>query len=150
MRIYVAITGDLFHYGHVAFLKSARTFGTELIVGVCSDADVSKYKRKPIMSLSERVSVIAACKYVDQVIPAAPAVTSVTFIEKHEIDLVVASKAYSSAVLEQYYGDPLKLEILKLVEYTDNVSTTEIIKRCYDMYLRTDGKLGKFWWVPVL
>lgn len=144
MRIYVVITGDLFHYGHVAFLKRAKTFGTELIVGVCSDAEVSKYKRKPIMSLSERISVIAACKYVNQVIPAAPPITSASFIEKHDIDLVVATKAYSSAILEQYYGDPLKLEILKLVDYTDNISTTKIIKRCYDLYTKTDGKLGKF------
>ena len=143
VRIYVAITGDLFHHGHVAFLKSARAFGTELIVGVCSDADVEKYKRRPIMSLSERTFVIQACKYVDQVIPAAPAITSKTFIKEHNIDLVVATKAYSSTVLEQYYGDPLKLGILRLVEYTNNISTTEIIKRCYDIYTRTDGNLGQ-------
>ena len=61
---YVAITGDLFHCGHVAFLKKAKTFGGDLIVGVHSDADVSKYKGQPIMSLTERVSVIEACKYV--------------------------------------------------------------------------------------
>ena len=61
---YVAITGDLFHCGHVAFLKNAKTFGGDLIVGVHSDADVSKYKGQPIMSLTERVCVIEACKYV--------------------------------------------------------------------------------------
>jgi len=143
MRIYVAITGDLFHFGHVAFLESARAFGTDLIVGVCSDADVSEYKRRPIMSLDERVSVISACKYVDEVIPAAPAVTSAAFIQKHDIDVVVATKAYSGAVLQQYYGDPLRLNILRLVDYTDNVSTTQIIKRCYDTYTRTNGNLGR-------
>ena len=88
MRVYVAITGDLFHYGHVAFLKNAKTFGEDLIVGVISDADVSKYKRQPVMSLTERVSVIEACKYVDQVIPATPAVTSAALIQKNNIDVV--------------------------------------------------------------
>ena len=143
MRVYVAITGDLFHYGHVAFLKRAKHFGTDLIVGICSDADVSKYKRQPIMSLTERVAVIEACRYVDEVIPAAPAVTSAAFIQKHDIDLVVATKAYSSSVLQEYYGDPLRLNLLQLVDYTDSVSTTEIIKRCYAIYSRTKGNLGK-------
>ena len=143
MRVYVAITGDLFHYGHVAFLKTAKAFGEDLIVGVCSDADVSKYKRQPIMSLTERVSVIEACKYVDQVIPAAPAVTSAAFIQKNNIDVVVATKAYSNTVLQKYYGDPLRLNILQLVGYTDSVSTSQIIKRCHDIYIRSKGNLGK-------
>ena len=41
MRIYASVTGDLFHYGHVAFFKSARAFGISLTVGICSNADVS-------------------------------------------------------------------------------------------------------------
>lgn len=143
MRVYVAITGDLFHYGHVAFLKRAKSFGTYLLVGVCSDADVSKYKRQPIMSLNERVVVIEACKYVDQVIPAAPAVTSAALIQKYNIDVVVATKAYSKAVLQEYYNDPLRLNVLQLVDYTETVSTTQIIKRCHDIYSRSNGNLGQ-------
>ena len=143
VRVYVAITGDLFHHGHVAFLKRAKTFGKDLIVGVCSDADASKYKRQPIMSLTERVAVIEACKYVDQVIPAAPSVTSAAFIQKHNIDLVVATKAYSSSVLQEYYSDPLRLNLLQLVDYTDSISTTQIIKRCHAIYSRTKGNLGQ-------
>ena len=144
MRVYVVITGDLFHYGHVAFLKNAKSLGTHLTVGVCSDAEVAEYKRNPIMSLAERVSVIEACKYVDDVISAAPAVTTATFVQKNNIDLVVATKAYSSDILRKYYGEPLRLNMLKLVEYTDSISTTQIIKRCYDFYTRSNGNLGRF------
>lgn len=143
MRVYIAVTGDLFHYGHVAFFQSAKTFGTDLIVGVCSDADVTLYKRKPIMSLAERISVIEACKYVDEVIPSAPAVTSEAFIKTNNIDVVVATTAYSSDVLHKYYGDPLRLNILEQVDYTDSISTTQIIKRCHAMYSRTNGNLGR-------
>ena len=143
MRVYVLIVGDLFHYGHVAFLKNAKTFGEDLIVGVISDADVSKYKRQPIMSLTERVSVIEACKYVDQVIPAAPAVTSAAFIQKNNIDVVVASKSYSNTEMQKWYGELLRLNLLQLVDYTDSVSTTQIIRRCHDLYLRSQGNLGE-------
>ena len=41
--IYVDMIGDLFHYGHVEFLKNARKLGDKLIVGVHSDETNKKY-----------------------------------------------------------------------------------------------------------
>jgi glycerol-3-phosphate cytidylyltransferase-like family protein len=89
------------------------------------------------MSLTVRVSVIEACKYVDQVIRAAPAVTSAASIQKNNIDVVVASKSYSNTELQKWYGELLRLNLLQFVDYTDSVSTTEIIKRCHANYSRT-------------
>ena len=143
MRIYVSVTGDLFHYGHINFFKKAREFGKHLTVGVCSDSEVSSYKRRPIMSLDERVAAIEACKYVDDTIPAAPPETTETFIRQHKIDIVVATKAYSSDVLQRYYRDPISLNILRLIDYTDGISSTEIIRRCYSAYKGVNGQLGK-------
>ena len=94
MRVYVAITGDLFHYGHVAFLKSAKSFGTDLIVGVCSDADVSKYKRPPIMSLNERIAVIESCKYVDEVIIYCTEADLLDIINMYPINVRILGEEY--------------------------------------------------------
>ena len=68
MRVYVCVTGDLFHYGHIRFFKKAREFGNKLIVGICSDEYVSAYKRRPILSLRERSEVIRNCALVDEVV----------------------------------------------------------------------------------
>jgi cytidyltransferase-like protein len=62
-RVYVDMVGDLFHMGHVEFLRSARAFGDWLVAGVLSDEVVASYKRMRIMTLAERVAVIAACRY---------------------------------------------------------------------------------------
>ena len=45
-RKVVFVTGvyDLFHYGHVRFLKEAKKFGDFLLVGVHTDEAVNKYK----------------------------------------------------------------------------------------------------------
>ncbi|MFT5115462.1 MAG: cytidyltransferase-like protein [Parasphingorhabdus sp.] len=72
VRVYCVITADLFHFGHVRFLKAALAYGDQLIVGLCSDRDVERYKRKPILTLAERTEVVTACKYVHQLIPSAP------------------------------------------------------------------------------
>tara|TARA_A100001234_G_scaffold217798_1_gene225747 strand:+ start:1247 stop:1684 length:438 start_codon:yes stop_codon:yes gene_type:complete len=133
-KIYVCITGDLFHSGHISFLKKARNFGDYLVVGVCSDEDVAAYKWPPILNLNQRVAVIESCNLVDEVIPNAPPSTRENFIKNHKIDLVIATKAYSEADLKKYYGDPLKMEILKLVDYHEGISTSSIVERCAEQF----------------
>jgi len=143
IRVYVCVTGDLFHFGHVKFFKRARTFGDQLIVGICSDEAVAEYKRTPVMLLNERVEVISACKYVDEVIISAPAVTSRQLIESNQLDVVVATKAYSEHSIQKYYSDAKNLGILRLVDYEPGISSTEIIHRCYNLYRLSNGNLGK-------
>ena len=88
-RVYVDMVGDLFHMGHVEFLKAAREFGDWLVVGVLSDEVASAYKRRPIMTLAERVAVVEACRYVDEVVPNAPYIVTTEFLDEHDISLVV-------------------------------------------------------------
>ena len=61
-RVYLDMVGDLFHAGHVALRRAAREHGHRVIVGVLSDDDAASYKRRPVMSLDERVEVVAACR----------------------------------------------------------------------------------------
>ena len=142
-RVYANMTGDLLHYGHIAFFKRARNYGTHLIIGVHSDEDVKKYKRNPIMNLRERIAVIEACSLINEVIPKAPLITTKKFIKYHKIDTVVATEAYSAETLEFYYGDPKQMGILKLVKYQSGISTTEIIKRCGQFLSSEKGSLEK-------
>ena len=51
VRVYVDMVGDLFHAGHVALLREARSHGDRLVVGVLSDETAASYKRRPIMTL---------------------------------------------------------------------------------------------------
>jgi glycerol-3-phosphate cytidylyltransferase len=64
-------TFDLFHAGHVAMLKEAKTQCDFLIVGLVSDPTISHpiTKNKPIQTLFERWLQVSSCKYVDQIIP---------------------------------------------------------------------------------
>ena len=133
-RIYVAVTGDLFHYGHVSFFKKAKEFGDYLIVGVCSDKDVGTYKWPPVLNLAQRVEMIKYCTLVNEVIPGAPPETTENFIKDHQIDLVVATKAYSQEIINKFYKDPQKMNILKLVEYEEGISTSYIVEKCAKLF----------------
>jgi cytidyltransferase-like protein len=134
VRVYVDIVGDLFHAVHVEFLKKARSLGDYLIVGVHTDDVVEGYKRRPILSLEERVKVVEACKYVDEVVIGAPIGPSEAFLKEHQIDCVVHGDDFNKDMLHLQYGDALKLGIFRSVPYTPGISSTQIIQRIVDRY----------------
>jgi cytidyltransferase-like protein len=128
-RVYLDMVGDLFHAGHVNLLRAAREFGDWVIVGVLDDEVVASYKRRPIMTLDERVTVIAACRYVDQVIPRAPDVMTKDFLDAYDIGLVLHGDDASPEVCQAQYGAAMREGKLRLVRYTAGISTTDLINR---------------------
>lgn len=128
-RVYVDMVGDLFHGGHVAMLRRARALGDELLVGICSDDATASYKRKPVLTLDERVAVISACRYVDDVWPDCPLRLERRHIVEKGIDLVVHGDDWPDEHLRQYYGVPMDLGIFQTMPSTPSISTSMIIGR---------------------
>lgn len=129
-RIFVDVTCDLFHYGHVNFFKKVKEYlpNVYLIVGVHPDSDCEAYKRKPIMNHAERCESVRNCKYVDEVVENSPIGVTEQFIKDHQIDLVIHGDDIDTDSLEQY-SVPIELGIMRYVSYTPGISTSEIIQR---------------------
>ncbi len=128
-RVYVDMVGDLFHAGHVALLRAARELGDHLVVGVLSDETATAYKRRPIMTLAERVAVIQACRYVDEVIPDAPNRLTLAFLTEHKLSLVVHGDEVDAGAVAEVYGPAATTGRLRLVPRTGGISTTDLIAR---------------------
>ena len=66
----VIVTGgfDPLHSGHIAYFNAAKELGDKLVVGLNSDAWLSRKKGRPFMSWYERSKIIQALKVVDFVI----------------------------------------------------------------------------------
>jgi rfaE bifunctional protein nucleotidyltransferase chain/domain len=62
---------DLLHRGHVEYLYAARELGDQLVVGVNTDDSVRRLKGegRPVMSLEDRLYVLAGLACVDGVTP---------------------------------------------------------------------------------
>lgn len=136
IKVYVDVVGDLFHAGHVAFFKQAKELGDYLIVGVIKDDLVTDYKRQPILTNEERVAIIEACRYVDEVIPNAPLGVTEELIEDYHIDLVVHGDDFDEKKVNAQYLPALQRGIFRLVPYTKGISTSDIIDR---ILLRVDN-----------
>lgn len=69
MKLIVVSGGfDPIHSGHIAYFKSAKSYGEKLIVALNSDAWLERKKGKFFMPYNERKSIVSSIKYVDEVI----------------------------------------------------------------------------------
>jgi ethanolamine-phosphate cytidylyltransferase len=131
-RVYVDMVGDLFHAGHVKLLREARRHGDWLIVGVLSDETAASYKRRPIMTLAERVAVIESCRYVDEVIADSPDRVTQEFLDEHGITKVVHGDDLAPEGAGFIYGPAVAAGTFVYVPRASGISTTQLIQRVLD------------------
>lgn len=67
--IYTGGTFDLFHRGHVNFLKQCKKIANRVVVSLNTDEFIKSFKgHYPVISYEDRKEVLLGCKYVDEVI----------------------------------------------------------------------------------
>lgn len=131
-RVYADGVFDLFHAGHLSFLKKAREVGganVSLIIGVITD-EAAGWKRRPIIPHAQRLEMLRNCKLVDEVIEDPPLVLTEDFLDRYKIARVVHGDDDQQ---EEFFRVPRERKIMVYVPYAREgvmaVSTSEIIAR---------------------
>ena len=125
--VYTAGTWDLFHIGHLNLLKSSKEKGDFLIVGVSTDELVESYKgSKPIIPLAERMAMIEACQFVDEVI-IQHSLLEISQLEKLNADILTIGDDWVGKYLEgiEWFKNNPSKEVVFL-PYTKHISSTKI------------------------
>lgn len=127
---YTTGTFDLFHSGHVNFLRMAKELCGDngiLIVGVTSDELGTLEKNKtPIISLKDRMAVVEACRYVDKVVVHNDRNgDKISPYNKYRFDRVFIGDDYIDD--EKYNDLPNKIPVkVFFLGYSHHISSTEI------------------------
>ena len=131
MCIYTDMCGDLFHFGHVRFLKNCKALfpNTRLIVGVHNDVTIQNYKRTPVCTHEERVEVVRSCRHVDEVYENAPLIVTPLLLAQLGVDIVVHANGINDELKQTMYGEVIKLGMYREVSRIVGISTTTIISR---------------------
>lgn len=88
-RVITYGTFDLFHIGHLNLLKRAKALGDYLIVAVSSDEfNLQKGKVCKIKD-TDRMQIVEAIKYVNQVIPETSWDQKIEDVKKYDVDVFV-------------------------------------------------------------
>ena len=130
-RVYVAMSADIIHPGHLNIIKEASKLG-DVTVGVLTDAAIASYKRLPYMTYEQRSAVVRALKGVVEVIPQEQ-LDYIPNLLKLKPDFVVHGTDWRKGVqakTRQRVIDTLATWGGKLVEpeYTEGISSTQLNK----------------------
>jgi len=82
-------TFDLFHFGHLRLLERAKALGDYLIVAVSTDEFNAIKGKQCTYPYEHRSQIVAAIKYVDEVIPEKNWEQKVEDVKKHNVDIFV-------------------------------------------------------------
>jgi glycerol-3-phosphate cytidylyltransferase len=138
LRVYTGGTFDLFHAGHVNFLKRCHEIAGiagQVIVSLNTDSFIQEYKNKqPVCNDQERYDVVSACKYVNQVIWNSGGTDSKPAILLVQPDIIAIGSDwalkdyYQQMDFEQSWLDKLNISLI-YIPYTQGISSTEIKAR---------------------
>ena len=115
-------TFDLFHIGHLNLLQHLREMGDRLVVGISTDEFNRIKGKKTIMPFEQRMQIVQAIRYVDEVFPEESWEQKVADVKKYHASVF--------AIGEDWVGkfDFLKeydVEVIYLPR-TEGISSTQI------------------------
>jgi phosphoenolpyruvate phosphomutase / 2-hydroxyethylphosphonate cytidylyltransferase len=127
--VYVGMSADLVHPGHLNVLARASELG-EVTIGLLTDAAIASYKRLPYMTFEQRKAVVGSLKGVARVVPQET-LDYVPNLRSYKPDYVVHGDDWRTGVqapVRQRVIDALAEwdgELVE-VEYTKGISSTQL------------------------
>ena len=119
---------DLFHIGHLNLLRRAKDNCDYLVVGVSTDELVLKYKgKKPIIPFDERVEIVRAIRYVDEVVPQTT-LKKIDAWEKIKFNKLFHGNDWKGTGLYNEIQEELSKVGVEMVffQYTSGISSTKL------------------------
>ena len=128
--VYVAMSADLIHVGHLNIINIAAKYG-KVTIGLLTDRSIASYKRVPIMEYNHRHTIISSIKNVDKVVPQETH-DYVTNLKKIKPDFVVHGDDWKNGIQKKIRARVLKTIQSwggKLIEpkYTQGISSSKLI-----------------------
>jgi len=130
-KVYVGMSADLIHPGHLNIIKEAQKLG-EVTIGLLTDKAIASYKRLPFLTFDQRKIIIENIKGVENVI-SQETLDYVPNLKNLKPDYVVHGDDWKKGVqsltrqrvidaLSEWGGELIE------VEYTKGISSTQLNK----------------------
>lgn len=120
--VYIAMTADLLHAGHINIIKHAKNkaleIGGKVVLGLLTDSAVAKVDEAPFLNYKQRKEVLENISLIDEIIP--------------QEDFSYAQNLYSLKPSFVIHGDDWKSGYLSI--YRD-----EVVKILHELYPQNNG-----------
>ena len=116
-------TFDIWHIGHINLLRRAKALGDRLIVGVSTDyMNETEKDKKAFYTQDERLAIVEACKYVDEVFLEDSLNKKVAYINEYKADVLIMGDDWSGKF------DNMPCEVIYLPR-TEGISSSSLRKK---------------------
>lgn len=124
---------DILHAGHVSYLSAARKLGDRLVVAVNDDDSVRRLKGpgRPVNNLARRMSVLAALKCVDWVVPFSED-TPERLIRRLRPDVLAKGGDYRPEEIAGHDAVVRSGGEVRVLQYVPGLSSSELIRSYSD------------------
>ena len=144
--VYVGMSADLIHPGHLNILNTARELG-EVTVGLLTDQAIASYKRLPFLSYEQRKVIVENIKGVKQVIPQET-LDYVPNLQMLRPDYVVHGDDWRTGVQKEVRARVIELlgqwgGRLVEPEYTAGISSTQLNRATREIGTTPDVRLRR-------
>ena len=128
--VYIGMSADLIHQGHLNIIAEGRKLG-KVIIGLLTDEAIASYKRLPLIAFDERKLIVENMKGVEKVVPQST-LDYVPNLKEIKPDFVVHGDDWKSGVQKEVRKRVLETIAEwggELVEpkYTEGISSTDLI-----------------------
>jgi phosphoenolpyruvate phosphomutase / 2-hydroxyethylphosphonate cytidylyltransferase len=128
--VYIGMSADLIHQGHLNIIKEGQKLG-QVIIGLLTDEAIASYKRLPLIAFNERKLIVENLKGVEKVV-SQTTLDYVPNLKTLKPDYVVHGDDWKTGIqkeIRQRVIDTLAEWGGELVEpkYTEGISSTDLI-----------------------
>lgn len=145
-RVYVGMSADLIHHGHLNIIKEAAKYG-KVTIGLLTDRAIASYKRLPHLPFEQRKLIVENLKGVEEVV-AQETLDYVPNLRKLKPDFVVHGDDWKTGVqrkTRQAVIDALKEWGGELIEvpYTQGISSTVLNAKMRELGTTPEVRMRK-------
>ena len=128
IKVLVGGCFDIFHYGHLHFLKEAKKHGDYLAVLLESDTRIKKLKgrSRPIHNQDQRREILESLKFVDEVILTKDEMTDEDYkevVQKFKPQIIAIEKGKKIKT----HAETVNARVVE-IEKIKSLSTTSILQ----------------------
>ena len=145
-NVYVGLSADILHEGHINILKIANSYG-DVIVGILTDEAIATYKSIPILNFETRKNILQNIKFVKKVVPQETLdyVKNLNIIKPH---YVVHGDDWKTGIQKKTRArviKTLKKWSGKVIEpkFTKNISSSSIKSKILEMGFSPQNRVSR-------
>ena len=147
-RIYIGLSLDIIHHGHINLIKKSCELG-DLTVGLLTDKAITEQKKLPLLDFNNRKKILENIKGIKKIVPQNEWNYSSNIL-KYKPDIMVHGDDWNLTVSGKKLKDDsikaLNKINAKLVEipYTKNISSTFLQDEMFNNGLLNKGRQNYF------